>query len=471
MFFDDEDYSHDDMFEPDCASDYLPDYTSWDYAEKQAAAAHQLYEENNFEAAIAAIDKAIEINPDNEAWHFNKALALDAMERFDEAIEEYKIADSIKPDDTEILNSLAIDYTRSGLYDLSIEIFEKIQKIDPTFEPSYCNRIITYAEMDMHDAAEQMFYMAQQINADCPLCFYNIGNSLFIRGRYEKALGCWKKTAVLEPAHPQINFRIAQALWAMERTEQARDHFLAELRNNPGDVDVIFNFALFELDNENITDAQEKFKRVIELAPDYAAAWQYLGEIQMHKNNLDAAEKMFCKAMNLNSSTCGIRYRLAQIAMDKNQNQKAFELLKQELELDALGPEALSSIGQMMAKLGKEKFATHCFLEANSEDKPIAANYCNLGKILANQGYFEDAQQFLDYALQLAEDDIEIIASAAKVHAAAGNFDQAAKIIKNTTPAIRRSTKIRKIDRYIKVRMMRRKIKQTVAGIARHCCE
>lgn len=53
--------------------------------------------------------------------------------------------------------------------------------MDPEFEPSYCNRIITYAEMGQHDMAEQMFYLAQQIDEECPLCYYNIGNSLASR--------------------------------------------------------------------------------------------------------------------------------------------------------------------------------------------------------------------------------------------------------------------------------------------------
>ena len=45
-----------------------------------------------------------------------------------------------------------------------------IQELDPKFEPCYCNRIITYAEMGQHDTAEQMFYLAQQLTAKCPNC-------------------------------------------------------------------------------------------------------------------------------------------------------------------------------------------------------------------------------------------------------------------------------------------------------------
>ena len=96
----------------------------------------------------------------------------------------------LNPDDLEILNSLAVDYTRGGFYDRALGLFEHIQQLDPDYEPSYCNRIITYTEMERHDKAEEMFYLAQQIKPDCALCFYNIGNNLFVRGEYEKTLCC-----------------------------------------------------------------------------------------------------------------------------------------------------------------------------------------------------------------------------------------------------------------------------------------
>ena len=101
--------------------------------------------------------------------------------------------------------------------------------------------------MDLHEEAEHMFYLAQQINPECPICFYNIGNSLFTRQRYKKAIWCWQRTAQLEPTHPQINYRIAQAYWADGDNENAKEHFLQELRVNPGDTDVILDFGIFLL--------------------------------------------------------------------------------------------------------------------------------------------------------------------------------------------------------------------------------
>ena len=243
----------------DSGFEQFDQFNSWDQAEQKAIKAYEFYEEGQMSEALSAMNEALDMNPSNDRWHFNKALTLDAMENFDQAIEEYKQTLEMNPEDVEILNCLAVDYTRTGQYDLALEIFEQIEKIDPQFEPGYCNRIITYTEMGNYEMAEHMFYLAQQINDACPLCFYNIGNSFFIQENFKKAAWCWEKTATLEPDHPQINYHIAQCHWNLGEKETAWQHFIQELRTNPGDKDVVFDFGLFLLHCGDTVSAGEKF--------------------------------------------------------------------------------------------------------------------------------------------------------------------------------------------------------------------
>ncbi|MDD5134441.1 MAG: tetratricopeptide repeat protein, partial [Phycisphaerae bacterium] len=82
----------------------------WSSAEQKAMKAFALYEDGLMKEALVAMNEAIEINPANDRWHFNKALTLDAMNRFDEAIAEFKLALELNPNDIETLNCLAVDY-------------------------------------------------------------------------------------------------------------------------------------------------------------------------------------------------------------------------------------------------------------------------------------------------------------------------------------------------------------------------
>ncbi|NLH16874.1 MAG: tetratricopeptide repeat protein [Phycisphaerae bacterium] len=392
------------------------DFNPWDDADRMAGMAFEMYENGQMDMALTQLEEAIEINPNNSAWLFNKGLTLDAMERYLEAIESFEQALELSPDDPEILNSLAVDYTRTGQYDRALRTFEHIQTVDPSFEPAYCNRIIAYTELDQHDKAEEMFYLAQQINPDCPICFYNIGNSLFSRQRYKRAIWCWQRTAQLEPTHPQIHFRIAQAYWADGDAENAQKYFLAELRVNPGDTDAILEFGIFLLKSDRIEPAKEKFNRCLELSPDFAPAKFYLGEIAMKQGNCEAAHQWFSAAQQNDRRLPGPAFRLAQLAVAAGDTKQAVKYLKDEYALSISDPEVLLTMGQMFMELGELDPATECFLRVVDEDNQNAQAFECLGRTLAQRKDYLGALQFFEHARRLGDHSAELAADSARIN-------------------------------------------------------
>lgn len=367
----------------------------------------------------------LQINPTNSCWHFDKALALDSINRFDDAIAEYETALQLSPGDVEILNALAIDYTRVGLYDLAIQTFEQIEQLDSFFEPSYCNRIITYTETGRHELAEQMFYMAQQINPNCPLCYYNIGNSLFIRRLYKKALLCWQKTAKIDPNHPQINYRIAQAYLAQGDLENARNSFLDELRKNPADIDVIGDFGLLLLQAGDIDSAREKFNRILEIYPDSAPAILYLAEIAYNSKDYKKAVHLYKQAIEKDGSLLGPRYRLALCNLSDGQNAKAKAYLASELQLSPDNPDILLSMATIFLKLDDPDCASNCLLKAIDLDPSNADAYYYLGCINILKARPQNAAELLQKAIQLNPKHTSALKELAHLFLGSGSFSAA----------------------------------------------
>ena len=433
-------------------------FNSWSNAEDKAYNAYELYEQGLLNQALDQLDSAIAINPSISQWHFNKGLTLDAMERFEEAINEYKQAIDLAGDDVEILNSLAVDYTRTGLYDLSIEIFEKIEQADPDFEPAYCNRIITYTEMEQHRKAEEMFYLAQQINAECPLCFYNIGNSLFARGNYEKSIWCWQRTAILEPTHPQINYRIAQAGWANGDIENAHEYFLTELRENPGNVDVTLDFGLFLLQQGKTESAKEKFNRILEINPDFAPALHYLGEIEFNCQNIEKAIDLFLLATEKAPQMLGPRFRLALCMMATEQTEKAHELLLSEVQLNPTNTEALLAIGSILMQIGELDTAVHCLLKVMDQDDNNVKAIYYLALALTMRNEYEDAMEFIDHALQTEPNNTDLLRASAMIHFKTGNLNDTIAALETVHSIDPEDTKTVSILKILRRKRLLRKI-------------
>ena len=155
--------------------------TQWDDAENRVEKAHELYERGRWEEALDELKAAIAINPYNGSWFFNLGLTYDALDRFDEAIVAYRRAVEIDPDDVEVLSALGHDCNRAGNYDEAIRFFQRVEALDASYEPGYCNRIVSYTHKGDHEKAEEMFFLARQYKDRCPICYYNIGHSLFAR--------------------------------------------------------------------------------------------------------------------------------------------------------------------------------------------------------------------------------------------------------------------------------------------------
>lgn len=378
---------------------------TWQQAEILAEEAFDLYEKGRMHQAFDKLRQAIESGPENAAWFFNMALTLDAMERYEEAITFYEKALDATPDDAEILNCLGVDYTRTAQYDLALATFEQIEQINPSFEPAYCNRIITYTEMEQHDKAEEMFYLAQQIENDCPLCFYNIGNSLFSRGIYERAVWCWQKTATLDPSHPQIHFRLAQAYWLSGKEQSAREAFLKELRKNPTDLDVLLDFGVFLLESGDIESAKEKFNRLMEMGGDWPAAHFYLGEVYRLRDELEEAARQYQLAIEGDEELAGPRYRLAEIEMKQNNPQRAIDLLKAEMKLEIQDADVLIGMGFMLLNAGDSEHSAQCFLNVLdiAHEEPQA--FIGLGMTLGLRGETAAGLQCFEHTLRLEEDN------------------------------------------------------------------
>ena len=87
------------------------EFGSYDRAERKARKALELYEDGLMSQALAELETAIEINPANSSWHFNKALTLDSISRFEDAITEYQTALEAYREHRQVCDWKAIDVT------------------------------------------------------------------------------------------------------------------------------------------------------------------------------------------------------------------------------------------------------------------------------------------------------------------------------------------------------------------------
>ncbi len=265
----------------------------WLDAEQRIERAQHLSECHRWEEALAELDAALAINPDNALWHAQRGYLLEELDRDEEASRSYERSLEVDGSDADVSLALAVTLVRLGRLARAAEILETLAQDDPTYEPAYCHRIHVYAELGRHDKAEEVFYLAQQIDDSCPDCFFHMGNSLAGRGQFDRAIYCWKRAQELDPDYPGIHRRMGQALRAKGQPEQAREHLLLELRDDPGNTNILYDLADLAWEGGDVVGAGAKLAQIIELEPDNAPAKLMLGKIQLQGGKAAEALALF----------------------------------------------------------------------------------------------------------------------------------------------------------------------------------
>jgi len=188
---------------------------------------------------------------------------------------------------------------------------------------------------------------------------------------------------------------------------------------------VLIDFGLFLLQNGEIYSAGEKFHRIMELDPNNANALFYSAEIAFERGNIDAAVELYKQAGQKESSMLGPRFRLAQCAMQCEDEESAKSFLIQEFDLAPEDASVLLAMGEMFTEIGELEYARWCFLRIIENDSANSEAYHSLGVLSAMQNDMSEALGYFAHALDIDGDDIDSLRDSAKIYLLTDKFDQA----------------------------------------------
>lgn len=404
--------------------------SDWFDAEQRAERAAQLTESRRWAEALAELEAALEINPANTSWLAQRGFLLDQLDRLPEAIESYESALAAgEPDDREILLALGIDLSRVGRLSESLTTFERLNQLYPDFEPGYCYQIMTCAELEQHDKAEVAFYLAQQLRADCPHCFYHIGHSLADRGDYQRAIHCWQRVLELEPEYDNVTGQMARAFRAMRDVEKAKEFYLTAIREDPGDVNLLYEMGDLLAECGDIEGATTKFRQVVELAPDHAEGYRALGQVLLASNETEKALACLDRVRSLDPEADGLSFLYGSANLKLGRYTEACTDLEAAVEANPTNVDALMLYGNCLLWMRRPQDAGNQFRRIIALDASLASAHHNLGVCCFLQEEYERGVEHCRKAIELKPDYVLAVVKAALALQKLGRFGEARRMI------------------------------------------
>ncbi|NLL48461.1 MAG: tetratricopeptide repeat protein [Firmicutes bacterium] len=118
------------------------------------------------------------------------------------------------------------------------------------------------------------------------------------------------------------------------------------------EVEELYQAALAQLDAWEMENAEESLRKVIELDPEHARAFNKLGVIFARRGDLRQAEDCFTKAITLDDQLASAHSNLGNIYAEHGWSDRAQTAYERALALDPQNPTALHNLGVLYRKGG-----------------------------------------------------------------------------------------------------------------------
>ena len=160
--------------------------------------------ESNHIEAINFFKKAQKIRPDNNFINFNLAKAFSKVGNDLEAIKYYEIAIRLKPDYAEAYNNKGNIFFNRRRYDEALSDYEQAIKLKPDFTEVYNNKGNTFFNLRRYDEALSHYEQAIKLKPDFAEAYNDKGNLLIELKRYEEVLFNYDQALKLKPDYEYL---------------------------------------------------------------------------------------------------------------------------------------------------------------------------------------------------------------------------------------------------------------------------
>jgi tetratricopeptide (TPR) repeat protein/thioredoxin-related protein len=121
------------------------------------AKAGQLLKDKRYDLAVAAFERATEVDPENRVAYYWCGTAYELMQKYDKAVEQFELAIKHGQNTASVYRELGLAYDNIGKFDRAVDAFTNDIKLYPQDGEAFMGRGVAYAHMERYDFAVKDF--------------------------------------------------------------------------------------------------------------------------------------------------------------------------------------------------------------------------------------------------------------------------------------------------------------------------
>jgi len=234
---------------------------------------------------------------------FNEAADLSAKHRFAEAVQAWKKAVELNPEDARAHNNLGAALAETGKPDDALAEYRRSLELNDQSSQAHNNLGSVLAQQGKLEEALAQFARAVELNPDNGRAHCNLGSALSEKGRTAEGLDHLRKGVEIEPKFADGQNNLGAALARAGALDEAVEHLAKAVEMEPQSAEYRYNFGRVLAAKGRFADAAGHFEQAANLtgmrepaildilAAMYAETGRYQEAVTTARKALDLASR------------------------------------------------------------------------------------------------------------------------------------------------------------------------------------
>ena len=214
--------------------------------------------------------------PNGKRAHQKYGIALQDLNRFEEAAQQYRAELEIDPNTEEAHYGLGHVLLAQSKIDEASKHIEQALRSNPRNGDFHSDHGYLLESLGRKDEARNEYQAAIRLSPKSPRVHYNYAMFLGREGKIDEAITEFEKAVKYKPDYADAHYDLANAFFVKNDFENAKSHYLATLRADPNRATAYNNLGLVFLRQGQISQAIAQFNEALRVKPDDSDAAQNL---------------------------------------------------------------------------------------------------------------------------------------------------------------------------------------------------
>ncbi len=388
---------------------------------------------NRYDLAVAVLDKAVKINPDNQDAWYNLGLGNTALSRFSQAEDAFIKAIEKGPESPILWFEYGTVLNKLGKYEEAVKALRKVVESEPQNAVAWNIIGNSSVALSKTDDAIDAFRKALETKPQMSEALIGLGDELYRKKQYNEAAEAFEKAIELDNENSRLWSKLAKVFYDAQLFEKAVDAGQKSVAYIQSDLEPWMTLGNSYFALGKFTEAISAFEKASLLDHQNPEIWNLIGKAYFAQDRYDESINAFRQAVTINPSIQGSWYDMGLAYAIKENFADAAEAFEKAGTIEPEKSFIWIQLGDMYMALQRFTDAIECYSKAvNLEPESYDALY-RKGLACMQAGKIDDAIVSFVKAAELSHADIDIWYQMGMAYYTGGFYTEAVQAFEMTS--------------------------------------